>query len=215
MNPAARLRPLLLSALAAAVLCGGCSGPEVAFNSRYEFSKLRRVAVASFEGSGGAAAADYLSHALLASGADVVERSRLEAVLNEQNLRARGVLDPETVRRVGKILGVDAVFLGSVTEYAPQQSYLIVTDSSANYIVAGAAPVGSGTRFTNTPAFGAPGTSILTSSAQVGLTARLVDVESGSVVWSAHQSYEGFDLDSAMSAVTVSFARTLSHVWRP
>lgn len=201
-------------ALAAVVLCAGCSGPEVAFNPRYEFSKLRRVAVAAFDGQGGSAAADYLSHALLAGGADVVERSRLEAVLNEQNLRARGVLDPETARRVGRILGVDAVFLGSVTEYAPQQSYLIVTDSSANYISAGASPVGSATRFTNTPAFGSPGTSIITSSAQVGLTARLVDVESGSVVWSAHQSYEGFDLDSAMSAVTVSFARTLSHVWR-
>ncbi|MBI2362122.1 MAG: hypothetical protein HYV15_01900 [Elusimicrobia bacterium] len=54
---------------------------------------------------------------------------------------------------------------------------------------------------------------MLTSSAQVGLTARLVDVRTGAVVWSAHQSYEGFDADSAMSAVTRSFARGAVPLW--
>jgi len=203
-------RPLLVGVL----FLFGCAGPEVAFNPNYEFSKLRRVAVAAFAGEGGSAAADYLSHSLLAAGADVIERSRLEAVLAEQRLATQGALDPVTARRVGKLLGVDALVLGSVTRYSPQTSYLIVTGSSTTFVGAGASPMGGGTRFTNTPALGAPGTSILTSSAQVGLTARLVDVETGSVIWSAHQSYEGFDLDSAMSAVTTSFARSLAGIWR-
>jgi len=206
-------RPLLAALAVAVLLASGCAGPQVTFNKRYEFSKLKRVAVSRFEGAGGSAAADFLSHSLLGSGADVVERSRLEAVLDEQRLSSGGALDPSTARRVGRILGVDAIFIGSVTQYAPPQSYLIYSGSNS-IIVQGATAVGSATTFSNQPAFGAPGTNILTSSAQVALTARLVDVETGSVVWSAHQSYEGFDLDSAMSSIAESFARSLADVWR-
>jgi len=86
---------------ALAVFAAGCGGPQVTFNRRYEFSKLKRVAVSRFEGPGGSAAADFLAHSLLGSGADVVERSRLEAVLSEQRLASSGALDPATARLEG------------------------------------------------------------------------------------------------------------------
>ncbi|MFA5139352.1 MAG: CsgG/HfaB family protein [Elusimicrobiota bacterium] len=207
--------PLGRAALAALlVLASGCMGPEVTFNKRYEFSRLRRVAVSRFDGPSGEAASDFLTHALLGSGADVVERSRLESLLAEQRLSGRGALDPTTVKRIGKILGVDGIFIGNVTKYTPAQSYLVYTGSST-VVAPPVTSMGEASRFSRTTASGAPGTDILTSSAQVGLTARLVDVETGSVVWSAHQSYEGFDTDSAMSAISTAFARTLAHLWGP
>ncbi|MFH1723608.1 MAG: CsgG/HfaB family protein [Elusimicrobiota bacterium] len=198
-----------------ALLAAACAGPEVAFNPRYEFSSLKRVAVVSFEGTGGSAAADYLAHALLATGAEVVERSRIEAVFSEHHLSTLGALEPATVKEVGKLLAVDALFMGSVTQYAPPQSYLVVEGSSASFAQA-VAPVGGpgSTLFSRRPTPGFPGTNIVSSSARVGLAARLVDVETGSVVWSAHQSYEGFDMDCALSAVATSFARSLASHWR-
>jgi curli biogenesis system outer membrane secretion channel CsgG len=47
----------------------------------------------------------------------VIERSRLEAILAEQNLGLSGRLDASTAAQVGRILGVDAVIIGSVTQF--------------------------------------------------------------------------------------------------
>lgn len=48
----------------------------------------------------------------------VVERAQLQKVLDEQQLGKEGVLDPTTAARVGKILGVQLMLLGTVTEFS-------------------------------------------------------------------------------------------------
>jgi len=48
----------------------------------------------------------------------VVERTQLQKVLDEQQLGKEGVLDPATAVRVGKILGVQLMLLGTVTEFS-------------------------------------------------------------------------------------------------
>lgn len=202
------------AAAALLLLASACAGPEVAVDRSYDFKRVKRVGVVAFEGPSGAAAADLLTHELLASGASVAERGRLEAVFSERRLKAGGSLGAADVRRAGKALGVDAIFLGSVTQLAPAQSFLVMEPRKGVMVTDSARPIGGGS-LTRTPALGAPGASVLTSSAQVGLTARLVDVNSGAVVWSAHQSYEGFDTDSAMAAVARSFARSLAPLWAP
>lgn len=47
----------------------------------------------------------------------VVERSQLEKVLREQNLGREGRIDPSTAAKVGRILGVDALIIGSVSVF--------------------------------------------------------------------------------------------------
>jgi curli biogenesis system outer membrane secretion channel CsgG len=47
----------------------------------------------------------------------VIERSRLEKVLHEQNLGTQGRIDASTAASVGRILGVDAVVIGSVSVF--------------------------------------------------------------------------------------------------
>lgn len=49
-------------------------------------------------------------------GVEVIERSRLDQILNEQNIQARGLIDQVTVRKIGNILGADALVTGSVIE---------------------------------------------------------------------------------------------------
>lgn len=65
---------------------------------------------------------DILVNKLVESGKySVIERSRLDAILQEQNLGTSGRIDPTTAAQVGKILGVDFVILGSVTQFDLQQ----------------------------------------------------------------------------------------------
>ncbi|PHV63619.1 CsgG/HfaB family protein [Cyanobacterium aponinum] len=51
----------------------------------------------------------------------VIERSRLDAVLAEQNLGASGRVDPSTAAEIGRLLGVEVVIIGSVTQFDIQK----------------------------------------------------------------------------------------------
>jgi curli biogenesis system outer membrane secretion channel CsgG len=47
----------------------------------------------------------------------VIERDKLASILKEQDLGASGRIDPTTAVKIGKVLGVDYIVTGSVTEY--------------------------------------------------------------------------------------------------
>ncbi|MGB8700421.1 MAG: CsgG/HfaB family protein, partial [Thermosynechococcaceae cyanobacterium] len=47
----------------------------------------------------------------------LIERSKIDAVIAEQNLGASGRIEPTTAAQIGRILGVDAVLIGSVTKF--------------------------------------------------------------------------------------------------
>jgi hypothetical protein len=49
-------------------------------------------------------------------GIEVIEREKLDQVFKEQNLHAKGVVDQQTTKKIGHILGVDAVVMGTVIE---------------------------------------------------------------------------------------------------
>lgn len=47
---------------------------------------------------------------------EVVERTRLESVLREMKLGLTGIIDDKTVQSIGKVLGADAIVIGSITD---------------------------------------------------------------------------------------------------
>ena len=201
------------TALAIAVIAlTGCAAPEIAVNSRADFSRIHRVAVATFGGPSGDVAADLLTQDLLQHGADVVERQRLDAVLQEQNLASQNILDPVTIKKIGKLLGVDALFVGTVATSVPSQSYL-VTSSEHGLHVNSVTPVAGTDLIPEGSAIGVPDSQVLTSAAQAGLIARMVDVETGSILWSGRMSYEGLNIESTMAGITSSFAKSLVPLW--
>ena len=103
---------------------------------------VNKIAVMDFSGSYGRELSDYLISALLEEqrgistikgglfssdkegktyleGArtdiyTIVERSRLDEVLKEQNLGTRGIVDESQAANLGKVLGVDAIIIGTV-----------------------------------------------------------------------------------------------------
>ena len=66
----------------------------------------------------GKAAADLLITKLVQEGGvSVIERSAMDKLLAEQNFSNSGRADPVTAAKIGRILGVDAIILGTITRY--------------------------------------------------------------------------------------------------
>lgn len=129
-----------------------------------------RIAVIEFKNKadnqwwyhGGAEAAqDVFVTELFKSGRfRVVEREQLNALMQEKGLTLSGDVDPSTAVRVGKLLGVNYLLTGSVTEYG-------ATDTGAH------AP---GVR--RLPGFSAGKRNFVAA-----MNARLIDTSTGEIVW--------------------------------
>jgi len=118
--------PIVLLTLAC--LAAGCGKPSTpastSSGSLVEKRQLqwpsgvpRRVAVLPLEGNHDITtqATDLISTELLRLGFDVIERGKLGVVINELKLSNSGLIDDTTRRKLGSILGVEAVFIGNIT----------------------------------------------------------------------------------------------------
>ncbi|MBK7259824.1 MAG: hypothetical protein IPI01_18880 [Ignavibacteriae bacterium] len=88
----------------------------------------KRIAVSRFDDGAhyhgcGTGISDMLATALVKSGKFIViERKDLDKVLEEQRLGASGVITAETAPAMGKVLGVDLIVVGSVSELGTKKS---------------------------------------------------------------------------------------------
>jgi curli biogenesis system outer membrane secretion channel CsgG len=86
----------------------------------FDFSSISDMSFLSGFGGGGASKgiSNLLTNQLVKEGSYIlIERSRIDAVLAEQNLGASGRIEPTTAAQIGRILGVDAVLIGAVTKF--------------------------------------------------------------------------------------------------
>ncbi len=66
----------------------------------------------------GTSASDILTTELFKTGAFIlVERAQLKQVLGEQSLGQTGVVNPETAAQAGKVLGLNALVTGSISQF--------------------------------------------------------------------------------------------------
>jgi len=192
-------------------LLTACMTPRVAVNPRADFSAVKRVAVLPFSGPKGDLAADMLTQSLVAQGADVIERQQLDAVMREHSLTASSAFDPATAKELGRLLGVDALFLGTVAESTPPSTYLV--SASENPHMTSVTQVANTNIYSEGSVMGIPNSQLLSTTANVSLVSRMVDVQTGSIMWSASMVYEGFDISSAMAGITDAFIRSLTPIW--
>ncbi|MFN3966464.1 MAG: CsgG/HfaB family protein [Endomicrobiia bacterium] len=177
----------------------GC-GPRVAIRHDYDFRQIKRVGVLKFDSSQvgifsdydpGSAVADEFVFQLLNRGVTVVERSQLENIIKEQDLGQSGRLDTSTIKKIGKILGVDALIMGTVIKCIPDRKE----------------------RFYLKDDQGRLREEIFLVNAEVGINARMVDTETGMVIWASSYSYDSFYIDSAIRHTVSALMNTLNHVW--
>lgn len=71
----------------------------------------------------GRGAADILTTSLVKqTDFDIFERERLNTIMKEQNLGSSGRVDPSTAAKIGKIIGVQYIVTGAVTEYGQSKA---------------------------------------------------------------------------------------------
>ena len=95
----------------------------------------------------------------------VVERQMLDKILAEQNFSNSDRADPATAAKIGKMLGVDAIVVGSITEFGNETKNTGVGGEGGNW-----------------HGFGVGGFGHKNSKANVALTARLVNVDTGEIM---------------------------------
>jgi len=97
----------------------------------------------------------------------LIERNAIDKILNEQNFANSDRVDSSTAAKIGKILGVDAVIMGSITQFGRD-------DQNKTY---GGGAVGG-----LTSKFGLGGVQKREAKAVVGITARMVDTTTAEIL---------------------------------
>lgn len=110
---------LTIACLLIAVAAGGCcSSGEGFVRPGFDFSGVRRVAVAEITGVGNEAAktdiGDLFARELLKRGYEPVERRQIKAVLTEQEFQQTDFTSPVATARLGRVANVDAIIVGNL-----------------------------------------------------------------------------------------------------
>ncbi len=142
------LTPLLLALVITA--CASVSGSGQ-YNQTYDFNLIERTAVVSVEGIGGDAARDQIAsmfnQALLGLGFSPIERSQINAVLEEQDFSRSAVTSASGAAQAGRILNVDSVILINLPEFGDTMSMsaqmIDVEDGTILWSASGSARTGA------------------------------------------------------------------------
>lgn len=114
----------------------------------------------------------------------VLERSQLQSILKEQNLSTSGIADAKDAAKIGKVLGVNAIVTGSVTQYNVSSKKT-----------------------------GVFGIGVKTTTGKVALNARMIDTTSGEILFasdgSGEESESGMALGSIYSSDSSNYGDTL------
>ncbi|MCC6859260.1 MAG: curli production assembly protein CsgG [Bryobacterales bacterium] len=155
-------------ALVMAALAGGQQKKRVAVLD-FDYATVHS-GVAAIVGTNvdvGKGISDMLVDRLVRSGVySVIERQALDRVLAEQNFSNSNRADPATAARIARILGVDAIIIGSITQFGRD-------DQSTSV---GGQAIGGITR-----RFGLGGVQRRESKAVVAVNARLIDTSTAEI----------------------------------
>jgi curli biogenesis system outer membrane secretion channel CsgG len=111
---------------------------------------------------------DLLVQRLVTDGKySVIERNALDKILSEQNFSNSDRADSTTAAKIGRILGVDAIIIGSITQFGRD-------DQHTN--IGGGGFGGYGSKL------GLGGVSTHKAKAVVGVTARLINTSTGEIM---------------------------------
>ena len=136
----------------------------------FDYGTVRSNAQAIFgtDQDVGKGISDMLVQKLVQDGKySVIERNALDKVLGEQNFSNSDRADASTAAKIGRILGVDAIIIGSITQFGRD-------DQHTN--VGGGGFGGYGSKL------GLGGVSSHKAKAVVGITARLVNTTTGEIL---------------------------------
>ncbi len=109
---------------------------------------------------------DLLVNNLVKDGSySIIERKAIDKIIAEQNFSNSDRADPATAAKIGKLLGVDAIIVGSITQFGDDTKTLGTGGGGANWHGIGAGGFGK-----------------KKTKATVGITARVVDINTAEIL---------------------------------
>jgi curli biogenesis system outer membrane secretion channel CsgG len=110
--------------------------------------------------------ADLLVTDLVKEGSfSIIERKTLDKIMAEQNFSNSNRADPASAAKLGKLLGVDAILVGSITQFGNETKKVNLGGVGGSWGGHGIGGIGHSK-----------------STANVGITARLVNVDTGEIL---------------------------------
>jgi curli biogenesis system outer membrane secretion channel CsgG len=224
--------PLRAAALSTAFLCA-CASPVAFMRAGYDFSSIRRVALLGFDdfprqAGSGAVVASMFEKYLIAANYSVVERRQVNDVLKEHRLNSSGAVDPKMVKSLGKMLGVDALMLGSLTSFTPGRQRTVVRDQVDERQEPIVRPVTHRTQNPDGTWNSQTGDEVvgynvvrthrdvpqqLIDYAQAGIAVRMVDVKTAEVLWVGSDTETGYTLEDAADSVSRAILNAVKKTW--
>ena len=95
----------------------------------------------------------------------IIERKTIDKIMAEQNFSNSDRADPSSAAKIGKLLGVDAIIVGSITQFGDDTKNLGVGGGGGNWHGVGLGGIGK-----------------KKTKAIVGITARLVDINTAEIL---------------------------------
>ena len=154
-----------------------CSTLLVAFSSLAVAADKKRVAIVDFEFGAvhrwwegnwdiGKGIADVLVDKLVNDGTfSVIERKKLDTVLAEQNFSNSQRADPSSAAKIGKVLGVNGMIVGSITQFGTEKKSFGIGGIGGTLGRFGGGKVGT-----------------KKGKAAVAITARIIDINTGEIL---------------------------------
>lgn len=212
------MRKFLLFALISFLI--SCA-PKSYISKTYNFNNMKRIGVLPFNTptqtfSG---AENLFTKYLIKYGYTVVERAQLEQILEEHDLTVN-YLSPNVTRQIGKILGVDVLLVGEITSYLPEQKtmlYRVSKNTSSTPVYNTQVTKGKDGNVKIHQTYGGQDfrqskevvPTEYTIYAQVGVVAKMLDVNTAEVIWVGDDTQEGISgldaLDSSAKGIIKSF----------
>ncbi|MCX5788544.1 MAG: hypothetical protein NTX64_08615 [Elusimicrobia bacterium] len=209
--------PRTAAFLSLGTLLSACAAPAVVLMSpAYDASRVQRVALISFTdypgmpGSGDVAAGTFDKYLLLGN-YSLVERQQVSDILKEKSFQVSGAVNPATAHKLGPLLGVDALVFGPVTDFSSSRAHPVLVNipqehsepiygqvetvqKTGQTTIRTVQDVVTGYSYSQSSQI-VPETQ--TVPAHVGMSVRLVSVDTGEVLWSASGSGSADDLGQA------------------
>ena len=209
-------------------LFASCANRSSVLNPNYDLTQIERIGIVTFDTDqwkGIRGVEDIFAKYLMQSGFRIIERGKIDSILRERQIAARGYLSPETTKVVGKILGVDALIMGNVVSFTPEKTRIVKEHKK----IRRTEPVYE-TTYHETPSgnkkmkrekvservyYDTITTPVVRRIyAKAGITAKLVDVETAEIIWVGSYTGSGTDATDAVDTAAYYLIRKLTKEWK-
>lgn len=173
-----------------------CATSNVAYKRDFNFSEVKAIVVGNFTSA--------------------PKQPNSGAVVANEFIRQL-ILAGYTVRTLEDMQDGDVILEGNVTEYLPNQRYLVQGDDAnlEDKTIIIQTPIelsGKGVYSVGTVFGLKEGNKIIVSNATVGISAYIKDTRTGTIIWSNKYVYEGLDLNAAVESSVRYLVRTLPKI---